>query len=439
MLIRLLGLVLALALGVAGCGAPRLAGSQAVATGPVSARSDDGFLWGVSTAGHQYEGKNFASQWSLFEFLGTMEERSGHAANGLELYEEDLDLARGMGLRGWRMSLEWSRIEPVRGRRDPAAVAYYHRVLDAVRRRGMVPLVTLVHFSYPQWIEDDLGGWESPAAVREFESFAGWAAREFGPQVDWWLTFNEPNIFVPGAYLLGAHGPGKRGVAAALKVAGNWIDAHKRAYRAIHANDAVARVSFNAYAINYRLGKPKKPGKVSLDEDWLSESIKADMEAGRGRTLDFVAIDYYCRWSIHPGFKYPSPELWEIYPEGFYESLREYYRAFRLPVLVAENGFATADLAPRPDGWTRENYMVAHVKQLNRARAEGIPILGYFHWSITDNYEWGSYKPRFGLYTVDCRNRDYRRVPTPAVDVYRQIATRGLTRDLELRYPDPRF
>ncbi|MBM3268597.1 MAG: glycoside hydrolase family 1 protein [Candidatus Sericytochromatia bacterium] len=405
----------------------------------IATLSDAGFLWGVSTAGHQYEGRNFASQWAQFEFFGLTEERSGHAANGMELFEHDLDLARDMGMRGWRMSIEWSRIEPVRGHKDPAAIAYYHRVLDAVRERGMVPMVTLIHFSYPHWLDTDLGGWEQHASVAEFERYAAWAAREFGSKIDWWLTFNEPNVFVPAAYMLGAHGPGLRSTAAALKVAANWIDAHKRAYRAIHANDLRSRVSYNAYAINYRLGKPKKPGKVSLDEDWMSEALKADIEAGRGRSLDYVAIDYYCRWSVYPGWKFTSPEEWEIYPEGFYESLREYYRAFRMPIMVAENGFATADLRPRPDGWNRENYIVQHVKQMNRARAEGIPVLGYFHWSITDNYEWGTYSPRFGLYSVDCRNRDFRRVPTPAVAVYREIATLGLTHALELRYPDPRI
>ena len=411
--------------------------SNVVAPGTMNPRSG-GFVWGVSTAGHQYEGKNFASQWAQFEFFGNVEERSGYGANGLVLYEQDLDLAKAMGLTGWRMSIEWSRIEPVRGRRDPAGIAYYHKVLDAVHRRGMVPLVTLVHFSYPQWVEDDLGGWESAGAVAEFERHAAWVAKEYGSQIDWYLTFNEPNIYVPAAYILGSHGPGKRGTATALKVAANFVEAHKRAYRAIHINDPRSYVSYNAYAINYRLGKPKKPGKISLDEDWMAESIKADVAAGRARTLDYVAFDYYCRWSVYPGWKFSSPETWEIYPEGFYETLRDYYRAFHLPVMVAENGFATADLAPRPDGWTRENYMVQHIKQLDRARAEGIPVLGYFHWSITDNYEWGSYKPRFGLYSVDCRNRDFRRIPTPAVDVYRTIATSGLTRQLEAKYPDPR-
>jgi beta-glucosidase len=129
--------------------------------------------------------------------------------------------------------------------------------------------------------------------------------------------------------------------------------------------------------------------------------------------------------------------LWEIYPEGFYHAIHNYYKSFRMPVLVAENGFATADLAERPDGWTRENYLVSHIKQMNRAIDEGIPMVGYFHWSITDNYEWGSYKPRFGLYTVDCRNRDFRRIPTPAVDVFRTIATEGLTPELQARYPAP--
>lgn len=261
-------------------------------------------MWGVSTAGHQYEGKNFASRWTHYEFFGSAFVCSGLGAKGLDLFEQDLDRAKAMGMTSWRCSIEWSRIEPVHGTIDPKGVAYYHRLLDAIHACGMTPMITLIHFSYPQWIEDDLGGWEGDKAVPEFEQYVAWVAHEFGSKIDYYLTFNEPNIFIPGAYVLGTHGPGARGTKAALKVVHHWIDAHKRAYRVIHAIDPIAFVSYNSYA---------------------------------------------------------------------------------------------------------------------------------------ENYEWGSYSPRFGLYSADCRNRDFTRAPTPAVEVYGTIATKGLTPDLERRFPDPRY
>ena len=130
---------------------------------------------------------------------------------------------------------------------------------------------------------------------------------------------------------------------------------------------------------------------------------------------------------------------WEIYPEGFSKALKYYHKLSGLPVLVAENGFSTKDLAPRADGWDRETFMVHHVREMQKAIADGVPVLGYIHWSITDNWEWGSFSPRFGLYSVDCRNQKFERVPTPAVEVYRKIIENdGVTPEMLNQYPRPK-
>ena len=139
-------------------------------------------------------------------------------------------------------------------------------------------------------------------------------------------------------------------------------------------------------------------------------------DQGRKGTLDYASFDYYCRFKITLPFVFPRADTWEVYPEGFYKALHRYHDLYHLPVLVAENGMATWDLAPRADRWTRSAYTVAHVKQMQRAIAEGVPVLGYVHWSITDNYEWGTYDSRFGLYRVDVNDRSYDRSATPAVE-----------------------
>ncbi|MBM3267280.1 MAG: glycoside hydrolase family 1 protein [Candidatus Sericytochromatia bacterium] len=404
------------------------------------------FMWGVSTAGYQWEGGNIAAQWFLFEMAGKTPERAGKAANGLNQYGEDAQLARGMGLNAFRTSIEWSRIEPAKGRIDPAGVAFYHKLFQTLRANGLTPVVTLMHFSYPQWLED-MGGWESGQSVDEFARYAEFVSKEYGGEVDWWLTFNEPTVYLAGGYLAGMMPPGKKNPIAAIKAATNFIASHKKAYDAIHRNDPVANVSFNNYAASYVIGNPNAAAPrttqaLDVNGDWMMNAMRgprANGEGVRGRGyLDYIGVDYYCRWTLGLGAKFKMAWDWEIYPEGMYNTVKNYHRWFGLPVLVAENGMATEDLKPRKDGWTREAYMVAHVKQMKRAMSEGVPVLGYIHWSITDNWEWGSYSPRFGLYVVDCRNRDFRRVPTAGVDLYRQIVTNnGTTPALEARFPAP--
>ncbi|MFC1744286.1 family 1 glycosylhydrolase [Candidatus Riflebacteria bacterium] len=252
----------------------------------------------------------------------------------------------------------------------------------------------------------------------------------------------------------------------ALKVSRNWIKSHHKAYEIIHKNDSVAYVSWNNYTGTYKLGglgislefqerKESRPwwaklftkrdadeaGRKSAEQieaQWQPDEGKKNNRGKKPRSLDFIGIDYYCRWNL-PG-SFTDADNWEIYPEGFYKVIKNYYNWFKVPVLVAENGMATRNLEPRSDGWTREAFMVQHVKQMQRAIKDGIPVIGYIHWSITDNYEWGTFDQRFGIYTVDCKNENFERIPTPAVEVYRNIVeNNGVTPELERAYPDPRL
>jgi beta-glucosidase len=437
-------------IALSGCGSKlALIGSQdrLGAMASTTAKVPAGFMWGVSTAGYQWEGFNRTSQWLNFELGGHTEEKAGDAADGAHRFAEDAKLARDMGLNTFRTSIEWSKIEPREGQIDQQAIAYYHDLFRTLRANGLTPVVTLMHFSYPQWVEDK-GGWENRDSVNYFAKYVDLVSKEFASDVDWWLTFNEPTVFIGGGYITGQTAPGKRDPIRAIQVAIHMIQAHKKAYNLIHTNDAAAHVSFNNYSASYELGGSQSVRNEHPDTDpdvngdWLMDSMRAAQERktgifGKGY-LDYIAIDYYCKWRIGMGFKFKPAWEWEVYPEGFYNSLKNYHTWTGLPVLVAENGFATQNLKPRADGWTREKYMTAHIQQMQRAIADGIPVLGYVHWSITDNYEWGSYSPRFGLYSVDCRNHDFRRVPTTAVSVYRDVvANGGVTASLAHRYPAP--
>lgn len=437
-------------------------GGKTSAKPPVGNPIPKKFLWGVSTSSQQWEGKTHGGIWETFADAGRTEDKIGRAANGYELFEKDLDLAAGMGLNAFRTSIEWGRIEPEQGKIDPEGVRFYHRLFDGMRKRGLEPVVTLIHFTWPQWFEK-IGGWNSEAGVRAFCRFVDIVSREYGSKVDFWLTYNEPPVEIIAGYVLGASAPGYRNPLKAIAVTRAWIRCHKLAYRIIHDNDPEAYVSWNNYTGTYRFGSlgdihvlvegeadrggtNTSTSKVletlsSVEAQWLKEVAGIDGgrrsgSRGPSKYIDYIGIDYYALWRLPGGFT--KPHVWEIHPEGFYDVIRNYYTWFKVPVLVAENGMATCDLAPRPDGWTREAFLVQHVKQMQRAIRDGYPVLGYIHWSITDNWEWGSFAPRFGLYSVDCRNERFERVPTPSVDVYRAIVRAGgVTPELEARYPAP--
>lgn len=437
-----LAAVIALLLHAASSPRPPLGGSRE----PLPA-VPPGFLWGVATAGYQWEGGDRASNWAAWERAGKVKEPSGRAADGWNRYEHDFDLAKGLGLNAFRFSLEWSRIEPEPGVIDHDVVAHYHRVFAAARARGLTPIVTLVHYAYPAWLDgqaaNGLSGWEVPAAVDHYARYVAFVAREFGDDITYYLTFNEPTVMVEAGFLGGMWPPGKKDLGAFLRASSNLITAHSRAYDVIHAIDPDAMVSFNNYAAAYQIGfDPARDAMRAPGDDWFLKAFST-MLPGRGDPqdrpkLDYVAVDYYKRLSLPVQVVPPSPSQWTVYPDGFIEVLDRYHKVFNLPILVAENGFATDNDKPREDGWTREAYLVAHVAAVQRAIQRGIPLLGYTYWTLTDNWEWGSFDDRFGLFAVDCRGRDLKRVPRPAAEVYREIvAAGGVTPALLARQGEP--
>ncbi|MEB3197437.1 MAG: family 1 glycosylhydrolase [Candidatus Sericytochromatia bacterium] len=424
------------------------AGSQRLAVRQVSdpaAPFPGDFLWGVATSGHQSEGGDQTSNWAAWGRAGKVAQPIGPAIDFWNRYEEDLDLAAGLGLKAFRFSLEWARIEPEPGVFDPQAVQHYHDLLTAVRARGMTPIVTLVHFSYPAWLDqaDPQGrrGWESDRMPEQFARFAGWAAQEYGSAVDWWLTINEPNTYALVGYMAGMMPPGKVNPWAYAAVMANISKAHKAGYEAIHAHDTVARVSINPIVIHARNADPDYPGEREEKLDGpLNKGFYVDVlsffdqfaprRTGTSGTpaapqakrhLDFMAFNYFYAVKAHELPLIGNYERWPLYPEGLYEVAKKLHGRYQLPLMVTENGMPTPSDNPRPDGWTREAYIVNHLLHLRRAMAEGVPVLGYMHWTLVDNYEWGSYEPKFGLFGVDRRDPQLRRFPTASAAVYEAI------------------
>jgi beta-glucosidase len=303
-------------------------------------------------------------------------------------------------------------------------VAYLHRVFDAARARGLKLVVTLHHFTNPAWLHQ-LGfpaGWEGGEAVAAFERYARFVAREFGDKIDYYLTFNEPSNFLAGGFLAAKIPPFRWGPIAIFNATRRIVEAHRRAYEAIHAERPGAKVSITEFTGLLGIGPARldfPPGKV------MTNLI------GKAH-LDFISLHYYGEVPAHEMGYYPlRHHLFGVSPEGFEAQLKAAWDAWKLPVLVGENGLATFDHGARHDRWTGPRYLAAHVRALERAMAQGVPVIGYLYWTLTDNYEWGTYHSRFGLYRVDCLDGDFTRRPTPTVEAYRRIiAAHGVPEDM---------
>jgi beta-glucosidase len=436
-----LALGVAAALAAAPAGAfPLMDASPDVPPAPVGATS---FMWGVTMSDYQNDGAHPAMDWAELERSGHLPERSGRSADFRGHMEGDLDRAASLGLNAFRTSIEWSRIEPVEGHIDAREVAHLHRFFAALKRRGMTPVVALHHFATPSWAmkadAEGLQGWESPRIVERYRRYVAFVAKEFGAELDWYITFNEPATMILGAYTLGWTLPRRIGPVSTVRAMANVVTAHVAAYEELHRADRVARVSIAEYNALFPVADGGFHYMPSQLLALLLDKARGWDGRPRVRYLDYLALHYYGAVDAAAAASFPvQPWRWGVRPDQLGHILKAYHKAFNLPILLAENGFATRDGEPRSDGWTREAYMVAHIDALMRLKREGLPILGYMYWTLTDNYEWGSFAPRFGLWRVEIRRGDLTRRATPAVAVYREIIRHGgVTPALRQAHPPP--
>ncbi|WP_084262333.1 glycoside hydrolase family 1 protein [Actinomadura formosensis] len=372
---------------------------------PATVRFPPGFLWGVSTSGFQSEGHFPDSNWTRNS--DRKADPYGNSVDFRHRYPSDLKLAKGLGVNVFRTSIEWARVEPRRGHRDPKALAYYDDLVRRIKANGMRPMLTLDHWVYPGWVVDQ-GGWSNPRTRDDWLRNARFVVNRYKGQGVIWITFNEATI--PIFKEMTAH-PGQM-----MQIRDAFIKAHRSAYDMIHKIDPGAPVSSNvAY------------GSV------LNGFFDAALFNDAADKLDFIGIDYYYGANLQnfTSAHMLTGEPWKVdpEPEGLYYVLKNYQRRLpHLPVYIVENGMATDNGKPRKDGYTRSDNLRDHIYWIQRAMADGVKMMGYNYWSLTDNYEWGIYRPRFGLYTVDVlTDPTLTRRPTDAVPTYRSIiANRGV-------------
>ena len=415
-------------------------------------RFPDGFRWGTATSAYQVEGNNTASDWWRWEHQpGRIRsgDRSGLACDWWRHAERDFDLMSAMHQNAARLSVEWSRLEPHPGRWDEAAEGRYREMLHGLRDRGIEPLVTLNHFTLPQWVADR-GGWLWDGIIAAFAAFTSRFVRATAPLVDFWITVNEPVGYLISAYILGHFPPGRANPLAFARALRASVRAHAAAYRAIHDAQPAARVGVAAYLRPVQPAEPRSPldrwlaARLDHVINWMYlDALKTGRLVGpsglRMRvpeavgTLDFVGVNYYTRTRIAFDLRRPGSlfaradrpydaemsdaDYGEVFPDGLLTVLRE-ARRYGLPLYVTENGLPDADDDLRP------RFITEHLLRVARAIEDGCPVRGYYHWSLVDNFEWADgWSLRFGLYALDPVTQV--RTPRPSAGLYGEICRRS--------------
>ena len=414
----------------------------------------DGFLWGAATAAHQVEGDNTNSDWWAWERRpGTpCREPSGTACDHYRRFPEDIALLSALGLNTYRFSVEWARVEPSDGSFDPAALDHYRRVVEVARSHGLIPMVTLNHFTLPAWLADR-GGWLAADAPRLFERYCRRVVGALGEAVDWYCTVNEPGVVAFGGYL-GALGfpPGSRDVGSWRKAAGGLVEAHRRARAAVKELRPGARVGATHSMQEWEAsagGRPVIDYLRRMNEDAFLEACDED---------DFVGVQTYTRvrldvpaiagplvraalavpriealvvpWTVGRETRRTPAAVardgiratqmgYEFRPEAIAWTVDRVARMYPgKDIVVTEHGVATADDSERVE------FIARGLASLHRLIEAGIPLLGYVHWSLLDNFEWArGYEMTFGLVGVDRATQ--RRTVRPSGRMLGRVARMG--------------
>ena len=395
-----------------------------------------GFRWCVATAAHQIEGGNFNSDWWRFQ------KQPGHIKKGhtsevaddhWNRLEEDMALLKELHVTDYRMSVEWAKIEPQPGLIDAAVVAHYRREIELLNQAGIQPIITLQHFTFPMWVRER-GGFEWPGLPEAFAKYAEVVYNRIAPEARDWVTINEPMVTALAGYVAGVVPPmQKRDIDGLPQVLVGILKSHAAAYHKLHrlavTKKRLIRVGMAHHlrtmdpyyplllsdvvlahyadqAFNWSLPEAMETGRFKFDLLWKAHVDQ--VIPNLARTQDFVGVNYYSGDLVHLSFDkgfelekrvdLPQSDLgWPIYPEGFLRLLRGVAERFPgQPILITENGIADSKDRLRPQ------FLRDHLETLSQAMAEGIPVEGYCHWSLYDNFEWiEGYDPRFGLYEVD--------------------------------------
>lgn len=407
-----------------------------------------GFLWGTATSAYQVEGNNPYSNWSEWEKKQgkIIENQSiGNACDWWSgKWKDDLERIKLTHQNAHRLSVEWSRIQPEKDRWDEHALDFYRKILMGFRERNITPLVTLHHFSEPIWISEN-GSWESENIVDLFSKYVIKVVETLKEYCNYWIPINEPNVLIHQGYIEGNFPPGVSSLFSAFTVMVNLVKAHSSAYSAIKRIQPLSRIGT---AINFRAFWPKNdfnPFDIwmskflhhqyndsfisTLAKGKLNFAFRKEKMADAVNSYDFLGLNYYSGDEIQFSLFKPReffhersyPQLSEISENGFianvptgFESAIKWAEKYQKPIIITENGIEDSKDHQRPQ------YLIEHIHKLWRAVNLNVPIKGYFHWTLVDNFEWErGWSQRFGLWRLN--NSDQTRIRTKSVDLYASI------------------
>lgn len=382
------------------------------------------FLWGAATSAHQVEGDT-SNQWSAWELenaksLATsapyhysdnpawdrikVEAKnpnnyvSGTGVDHYHNYQTDFDLLNKMNMNAFRFSVEWSRIEPTEGGWSVEAIDHYKRYVKELKRREIEPVLTLFHFTLPAWFTDK-GGFAKQRNVQYFVRFVEKIVSELGIDIRYIITVNEPQVYARQSYLEGHWPPNLTSRWQYWRVLANLARAHKQSAKAIRAINRRYKVSVAKNSSYVYAGDDAWLSRVSAslmqymsDDYWLKKVA---------RHCDFLGVNYYFSDRVY-GYRVHNPEDktsdlgWDLSPVNIQYALERLHAKYKLPIMITENGLADGDDELR-QWWLSQTLL-----GMQRAIDNQVDLIGYMHWSLTDNFEWDKgFWPRFGLAKID--------------------------------------
>ena len=418
------------------------------------------FIWGVAASAYQTEGGDSSSDWYVWERT-LKKDGSPHIANGQvcgnsadhwKRFTEDIELAGQMGMNSFRISLSWSRIQPLGPDSfDETALRHYDTVIAEMKAHNIEPVICLHHFVNPLWFTN-AGAWEKKENIRFFVAFAQKVFERYNSNVKLWFPFNEPNVNFLAAYVSDLYPPGHPNPKLAGIVMCNILDAHVAVYKALkkmHGGTAVQIGMMHNYSLlepwnrhklldrvlvnygnllsNETVLRPFRTGKISLHIPGVISMKYNNPEITH--CYDFVGVNYYNRYGLHLNLsakdrnkkvemnRFPSDSTTDmdygLYPEGLEVAIKEFAR-LKKPIYITEIGIADDAGPKRALHILRSYYIISH------AIKEGYDIRGVYYWSLTDNFEWTfGFDKRFGLYHVDYKTQ--KRTLKPGADELMKI------------------
>ena len=319
-------------------------------------------------------------------------------------------MAKSLGHNATRISIEWARIEPEEGKFDMAEIEHYKKVLESIHDRGMMPFVTLWHFTLPQWFADQ-GGFENKKSPEFFARYCEFVVKNLGDYCRHWVTINEPLVYTNNGYIRRFWPPLKRSLRLYNKVFNNLVRAHIRAYEKIKNLDIACEVGIvkDNFYWHANWNPFNKIAALFMGWWWNRRFLNKIKQS-----VDSIGLNYYFHKKFGDTATYEKSDMgWDLYPEGLYHTLRE-LKQYNKPLFVAEAGIADEK------DFYREDYIRDMLYWMHVAIERGAVVRGFLYWSLLDNYEWAhGFGKRFGLIEIDYENQ--KRTIRKSALAYRDI------------------